>query len=165
MLLADRKDEADLRTDAEHPALELAEPRSGAVVAGELLEQIARHADLHVLAEELRRAPVDVKIDAVLVVGVRIDEVVRGAHDDREFVPRLGVEIGVAHAAIHCDKAEAEIGESAGIIGAARDVACDIDHGVVDALIPFQCPLVEDVRESRALIAGGAGDAAASWTG
>src|ERR1700716_656381 len=92
-------------------------------VAGELLKEIAGKPDLHILADELRCAPVDMEVDAVLVLQVRIGEAVRQASDDGKFAPGLWIEIGVADAAIHCHKTEAEIGEPPGIVSAARNVS------------------------------------------
>jgi hypothetical protein len=69
--------------------------------------------------------------------------------DDGKFASGLWIEIGAAGTAIHCDKSEAEIGEPRGIVSTAGDISRDINHGVVDTLIPFQRPLVKHVGKSR----------------
>ena len=77
MLLANREEETDLWANAGHAAFEIAKLCAGAAVAGELLKEIAGNPDLDILAHELRCGPVDMEIDAVLVLQVRVDEVVR----------------------------------------------------------------------------------------
>ena len=51
---------------------EAADAVTGAVVAGKLLVGVADEADLPLLGEELRRAPIEVHVDAVLVLRVGI---------------------------------------------------------------------------------------------
>ena len=82
-------------------------------------------------------------VEAVLILGRRIDEVVAHPNHRREFEPVGWVEIGVADAAIDRAVSEAQIGEAGGIVVADRDVACPIDHVVVDALVPLQRRLRE----------------------
>src|SRR5262245_26119875 len=82
--VADRKQESELRTDAEHARLEVAE-RARSAVAGELLIRIADQADMDLLGDKLRKAPVDMGIDAVLIVDFDVLEIVGHASDDGEF--------------------------------------------------------------------------------
>src|SRR3981189_1721490 len=94
----------------------------GAAVAGELLKEIAGNTDLDILTHELRCGPVDVKVDAVLVLQVRVDEVVRQASDDGKLMPGLRIEIGVAGTAVHRHPTEAEIGKAGMVVSATRDI-------------------------------------------
>src|SRR6516165_1683341 len=55
------KDEADLRADADGAPLEGAELRARSGIGRELLKEITDQPDLHILADELGRAPVQVK--------------------------------------------------------------------------------------------------------
>src|SRR5262249_25201623 len=64
--LADREDHADLRADAGHARLHVAEESGLPLVGGELLIEVADEPELHLLGDELRGAPVDVEVDAVL---------------------------------------------------------------------------------------------------
>ena len=117
-----------------------AELRAGAAVTCELLKEISGKSDLHILAHELRCAPVDMKVDAVLVLQVRVDEVVRQAPDDGKFVSGLWIEIGVADTAVQRHKTKTEIGKARMIVSTTRDISGEIDHGVVNALIsPAGC--------------------------
>ena len=59
-------------------------PRTG--VIRDLLEVVARHADQHVLGDELRGGPIEVRIDAVLILQVRIGRAVGEAADNGEFM-------------------------------------------------------------------------------
>jgi hypothetical protein len=93
---ANREEEPDLWANAGHTSLKIAELCAGAAVAGELLKEIAGKPDLDILAHELRCGPVDMKVDAVLVLQVWVDEVVRQASDDGKLMSGLWIEIGVA---------------------------------------------------------------------
>jgi hypothetical protein len=88
----------------------------------------------------------------LLILRVRVDEAVGQASDHGKLTPGLWVEIGVAGAAIDCDKSEAEIRKPRGIICTAGDISCDIDHGVVNAMVPFERALVEHVGKSRSSV-------------
>ena len=90
MLLPKREQKSDLRTNTGHTTFEIAELCAGAAIPGELLKEISGNADLDILAHELRCGPVDMEVDAVLVLQVVVDEVVRQASDDRKFMS-LGI--------------------------------------------------------------------------
>src|SRR5262249_34524673 len=64
----DREDEADLRADAEHARLETTDLVARSAVAAKLLVDIADRTDLELFSEELRRRPVHMEVDAVLVL-------------------------------------------------------------------------------------------------
>jgi hypothetical protein len=61
----DGKEIADLRTDPDHARLERPEFRARAAVPGNLVIDITDRADLKARGEELRRAPVEMGVDAV----------------------------------------------------------------------------------------------------
>ena len=81
----DREDISELRTDAENARAEAAEHRRLAEVVGDLLVGIADEADEDLLGQELRHAPVEMEIDAALVLRVGILEIVGEAADAGEF--------------------------------------------------------------------------------
>ena len=81
-------------------AAEAAELGAGAAVVGDLLEEIAGDAEMDGLADEVRGGPVDMEVDAVLVLQCAVHEIVGEAADHGEFVAGLRVEIGIAGADI-----------------------------------------------------------------
>jgi len=106
-------------------------------VVGDLLIHISHQTDKKLLREKLRSTPVDVKIDAVLVLRVLVLEIVGKSRDGREFVARCRIEVGVATAAVDRGVANAEIGETRRIVGADGNVSRHIGHEVVDACVPL----------------------------
>jgi hypothetical protein len=83
--VADRKDETELRPDTGHLRLEATDAVAGAAVAADLLVHVAHHPDLKLLGQELRRGPVEMHVDAVLILGRLVLEgryfVIRGRRD------------------------------------------------------------------------------------
>jgi hypothetical protein len=61
-----------------------------------LIIEVADRTDVQALRQELRKSPVEVHVDAILIVRVWVDEIVGEAKDRREFVTGLRIEIGVA---------------------------------------------------------------------
>ena len=116
-----RNDEAKLRPHADDAGLESAEVIAGAAVGRDLFVEIADGADLYLFGQELRRAPIQMPVDAVLVAGAGVDQVIGKAAHRREFVAGLRIKIRVASAEIERAVADAEIGEVAGIVLAHRD--------------------------------------------
>src|SRR6185436_14001417 len=104
--VADRKQKADLRANAGDTRAEAAERSRRAEIVGDLLEVIAGDTELKLLGEKVGGAPVDVEVDAVLVLGISVLEIVGEAGDRREFVAGLRIEVGVAGAVV--DRAMAE---------------------------------------------------------
>src|SRR5262245_49394155 len=137
-LFADREDVANLRSYSSDTCLEAAEAVSGASVTGNLLKPVTRQAELELLGQELRCPPVDVHVDAVLILGVRILEIVGETKRDGEFVPRLLVEVGVGTADVHGVMPDAEVCNPLRVVVADRIVVQNVNHVVVDALIPSQ---------------------------
>src|SRR5262249_48177399 len=116
--ISHREQVSELRADAGDARLEVAQDRGNADVGGEVVIPIADAADLKLLGDELRGAPVDMHADAVLVVGIRIPEIVGEAEHRRELVPGLRIEVGVTAAAVDRPVPDAEIGEPAGVVRA-----------------------------------------------
>ena len=83
----------------------------------------------------MRSAP-EMPIDATLIVCAGIEEVVGEPSHRRKFVTDLRIKIGVATASIDRPVANADIGEIGRTIDANGNVACPIDHPVVDAVVP-----------------------------
>src|SRR5262249_8604250 len=117
-------------------------------VAAKLLVDIADRTDLELFSEELRRRPVHMEVDAVLVLGRGIDEVVGEATGHGKFAPGLRVEIGIGATGVDRAVAYADVGEVAGVVEADRNVAGDVEHVVVDALVPAQARLRVEVAEA-----------------
>ncbi len=68
----DREKVSDLRTDAGDPRLETADMVAGAAVARQLIVNVADQTNLNLLGHKLRRAPIEVHVDAILILGRRI---------------------------------------------------------------------------------------------
>src|SRR5262245_7955026 len=75
-LSVDWKDVANLRSNTTDTCLKAAEAVAGASVTGNLLIPVTRQAELELLGQELRCSPVNVHVDAVLILGVRVLEIV-----------------------------------------------------------------------------------------
>ena len=138
MHVADRKQEPDLGADAKHLRLEAANTVAGAAVAADLLIDIAHEANHDLLRQELRCTPVEVQVDAALILRRSIFEIVGDAEHPRKFVAGLRIEIGVTAAGVDRAVSDANIRQVRGLVGANRDVAGDVGHEVVDAGVPFQ---------------------------
>src|SRR5262245_3772380 len=137
-LFVDWKDVANLRSDSSDTCLEAAEAVAGASVTGNLLKPVTRQAELELLGQELRCSPVNVHVDAVLILGVRVLEIVGEAKRDGEFVSGLLVEVGVGTADVHGVMPDAEVCNPLRVVVADRIVVQNVNHVVVDALIPSQ---------------------------
>src|SRR6185312_646759 len=143
--VAERKQVADLRTDAGDARAEAVERSRRSGIVCDLLEVIADQAELHLRSEEVRRGPVDVKVDAVLIPCVFVLEVVGEAGNHRELVAGLRVEIGIATAPVDRAVPDAHIGEAFRVVITDRHIALEIGHHVVGAEVPFQRKLRNDV--------------------
>src|SRR5262249_45988971 len=71
-----RDDETDLRTDSNGAGLEWPQLRPRPAIARELLKEITDQSNMDVLAYELRCAPVEVEVDAVLVLQIGVHKAV-----------------------------------------------------------------------------------------
>jgi hypothetical protein len=61
---------------------------AGAAVAGQLIVHVAHRSNQQLLGKELRCAPIEMKVHAVLIVRIRIDVVVGEAGDPGELAFR-----------------------------------------------------------------------------
>lgn len=98
-LVRDRKEAVKLWADSGHARFKGTKRRAEAAVAGDLLEKVGDSADVELLRQEVRRARVEMEVEAVLVVGMRVLEIVGHPDDRRELKFVRGIEIGVADAA------------------------------------------------------------------
>jgi hypothetical protein len=78
------------------------------------------------------------EIDAALVLGIGVLEIVGEAADAREFHARRGVQVGVAAAEIDRTVTDADIGEPICIVITDGNVACGVNHVIVDTVVPLQ---------------------------
>src|ERR1700677_1037559 len=92
-------------------------------------------------------------VDAVLITGAWVDEIVGKAGHRGEFVPSLGVEVSVARSAVSGAVADADIRKITRTIFADRDVACSIDHPVVDTVGPANDCLGIQIGHARGSLA------------
>src|SRR5260221_5198485 len=129
---------AKLRADAENARAEAAENGRLAEIVGDLLVGVADEADKDLSRQELRNAPVEMEVDAALVLRTGVLEIVGEAANAGKFRACRRVQIGVTGAEIDGAVTDAEIGETAWIIGADRNVARAVDHEVVDAAVPLE---------------------------
>src|SRR6266487_3825796 len=72
----DRKDEAELRANPNDLRLKATDAVAGAAVAADLLIDVAYRSDLKLLSQELRRGPIEMHVDAVLILGRLVLEIV-----------------------------------------------------------------------------------------
>ena len=100
--------------------------------------------------------PVEVHVDAVLVLRRLVLEIVGEAEHRGEFLAGLRIEVGVAAAGIDRAVADADVGQPSGVVGADRDIAGDVGHEVVNACVPAQRGLRDEVAEAGDRIAAAA---------
>src|SRR4051794_26421823 len=77
-------------------------------------------------------------VDAILIVCAGVHKIIGSADHCRELVAGLRVEIGVTSAGIYSAVADAEIGQILRRVKAGRNVASDVGHVTIDALVPAQ---------------------------
>jgi hypothetical protein len=75
--------------------------------------------------------PVEVQVDAVLILRRIVDEIVGEAEHAGEFVAGLRIEIGVAAAGVDRGVSDAHIRQARGLVSANRVVAGDVGHVVL----------------------------------
>src|SRR5258708_3535838 len=79
LIISDREDVSDLRAEAQHARTEAAQNRILTKIVSDLLVGITDEADEQLFRQEVRRAPVEMEVDAALIICIRIDEVVGAA--------------------------------------------------------------------------------------
>src|SRR5262252_5659515 len=154
-LIGQGNDVSELRPRAHNRRLEAAHVVAGAGVATDLLVDVADGTDKNVFRYELRRAPIEMHVDAVLILGRLIGEIVGEAEHARELVPRLRIEISVARAGIDRAVPNADIRETGGVVGSDRHAAGDVGHVVVNARVPAQRRYRQDISEPGHRVADG----------
>jgi hypothetical protein len=123
LLGADRKYVTDLWPDPDHSRPEASDMIARAAIAANFLVDIADRADKNLLAQELRRAPIEVHIDAVRIIGRVIFDIRGEAEHRRKFVPGRLVEIGVPNAGIDRAVPDPDIRQACRLVGPDRDVS------------------------------------------
>src|SRR5262249_11388522 len=136
-----------------HLRLKAADAIAGAAVAADLLVHIAHRSDLKLLGQELRRAPIKMHIDAVLISGRLVLEIIGEAQHARKFVPGLRIEVGVATTGVDRAVPDPEIRQAGRVVGPDRHVAGDVGHVVVHARVPAQRRYWDHVSETPYRIA------------
>src|SRR5262249_51608068 len=114
----DWKEKPDLRPDSGNARFEFTEPGAGAAVGRQLVVDIADGAEVEFVGEIRRNRPIQVRVDAALVLGVRIDEVVGEPGDRGPFKSNLLVQIGVAGARVCRPMAQSHARQASWIIDA-----------------------------------------------
>jgi hypothetical protein len=82
-----------LRAEAGNAGFEVAQDQQSTTVRGELLIGVTNDADEELFRQELRKCAIEMEVDAVLVLCVRILEIVGEAANRREFLagPRADI--------------------------------------------------------------------------
>src|SRR5262245_13065264 len=86
---------AKLRSDADDPRLKTSDPIACAAVTTDFIINVANQSNLKLLGQKLRRTPIEVHVDAALILGRGIDEIVSESEHSRNLVPSLRIEVGV----------------------------------------------------------------------
>src|SRR6476659_3235709 len=94
------------------------------------------------------------KIDAAPVVCRRVRKIVGQSRDRRSLIPVLSIEIGVTTPEVDRAVSRADIRDVVFAIETDRDVACPIEHEVVDVLVPFQRRTGIQIPKSRYRLIG-----------
>src|SRR5882757_382972 len=110
LIAPDRENISDLRAHAEYARAEAAENGRLTEIVGDLLVGVADEADKDLLRQELRHAPVEMEIDAALVLRTGVLEIVGEAADAGKFRACRRVQIGVTGAEVDGAVTNAEIG-------------------------------------------------------
>src|SRR6201999_1188055 len=98
--VAERKGISDLRPDPENARPESAKNGVLAGGVGKLLIGVAGNADEKLLGEKVGDTPVEMEVDAVLVLRIGIFEIVGEAGGRRELVAGRRIEIRVGAAGV-----------------------------------------------------------------
>src|ERR1700716_4256362 len=106
------KDISELRAGREDSRLKRTDPVSGSAISGDLVVGVTHEADKELLGQELRCTPVQVEVDAALILGGRILEIIGKARDGRKLMSCGWVEISIPAAGIDSSMTEAEIGQT-----------------------------------------------------
>jgi uroporphyrinogen-III synthase len=133
-------------------AIEGAQHRGAAVVRGKLLVEVSDEADLQLLGQKLRSAPIEMRIYSTGISRRLILEIARKSQHSREFVAGLRIEISVTDAAVDGAMAEADIRQIAGTVQADRNVAGQIGHVIVDPSVPAIAEHWNEIGKARRVL-------------
>src|SRR6266446_800149 len=100
LLVSDREQIAELGTNAENARFKSVEERCRANIVSDLLVGISDHADKELFGQKVRCTPVEMEVDAVLILRCRVLEIVCEAGDAGKFDSRRRVEVGISGAAV-----------------------------------------------------------------
>jgi hypothetical protein len=151
-----------------HAGFEAADMIARPAVTTDFIIDVTDEADLKLLGQELRRAPIEMHVDAVLILGRLIGRIVGEAEHAGEFVAGLLIEIRVAEPGIDRAVPDADIRQPGRVVGSDRYIPRDIDHVVVDARVPAQRELRDHVSETPHRVAEAVGAhewEAPEWSG
>src|SRR5262245_44759271 len=84
-------------------------------------------------------------VDAILIVGMLILEIIGEPANSRKFESLFGVEVGVSETAIDCRMAKPYIDQSILVVSPDGEAAHCIGHVIVDAVIPSDRRLAEEI--------------------
>src|ERR1019366_1322429 len=87
LLSVERKNVSQLGTDRKHPRLKRTDFVAGAAVSGDLIVGVTNEADKELLGQELRRAPVQMEVDAALILGGLVLEIIGEPRNRRKLMP------------------------------------------------------------------------------
>ena len=91
MLANNRENVTQLGTSREHAGLKRTEPVAGAAVGTDLVIGIADEADEELFRQELGRAPIQMKINAALILGRVVDEIIGKPRNCGKLMPCCGM--------------------------------------------------------------------------
>ena len=100
------------------------------------------------MVRELRCAPIEMHVDAVLILGRLVGEIVGEAEHAGELVSGLRIEIGIAAASVDRAVPDADVGETRRVVGSDRYVAGDVGHVIVNAVVPAQRCYWQDISKA-----------------
>src|SRR5450631_241473 len=88
------------------------------------------------------------KINATLILGGWVHEIIGKPRNCRKLMSRCWIEIGISAAGIDGAVPQTEIGQAHRVIIAHRDVSGDVGHEIIDPHIPLQRRLGIEVAEA-----------------
>ena len=143
---------SDLGTDSEGAPLEVAKHSGLSFIGRQLHIAKADGADEQLLVQKARYGDVQMRIDAVPVVGIGVFEVVGQAGGRGELPAGRGIEIAVGAAGVDRGVSDTQVGKPVGILGTHGYVARDVGHPVVHALVPEELRRGIEIPEASEIV-------------
>src|SRR5215469_16500372 len=103
------KEVAELRSDTADPRLERTDLVTRSAVAAHLMVKVAGGAHEQILGQELRCAPVQVSVRAVLIISFFVFEIVGESRYGREFASVRKIQVGVTRPTIDAAMSNAHV--------------------------------------------------------